>query len=296
MSEPIQSYPGQPYPAPAPNSNLKTAIGGGLLAALLVSNIYLLMQVHDMKADNIKSRDSVQAEIADLKENSTVASATSRKHLQQLNEDLESTRRQANSAASQAKREALTFAEQKTKQLEQQQQEASAKLSGDISEVKQSATTANAKIADVSGDVRNVKTQVESTKSELDRTISDLKRVTGDLGVTSGYVATNGKELAALKALGERNIFEFRLSKSKQPQRVGDVSLTLKKADAKHNRFTLDIVADDKLTEKKDKTLNEPVQFYTSKAHQPYEIVVNQVNKDQIVGYLSTPKVQSARN
>ncbi len=296
MSEPIQSYPGQPYPAPAGNSNLKTAIGGGLLAALLVSNVYLLMQVHDMKADSVKSRDAVQAEIADLKENNTVVSATSRKHIQQLNEDIESTRRQANSAASQAKREALTFAEQKTKQLEQQQRESSAKLSTDISEAKQSATTANAKIADVSGDVTNVKSQVESTKSELDRTISDLKKVTGDLGVTSGYVATNGKELAALKALGERNIFEFKLSKSKQAQRVGDVSLTLKKADAKHNRFTLDIVADDKLTEKKDKTLNEPVQFYTSKAHQPYEIVVNQVSKDQIVGYLSTPKVQSARN
>ena len=54
-------------------------------------------------------------------------------------------------------------------------------------------------------------------------------------------------------------------------------------------------MADDKLTEKKDKNVNEPVQFYTSKARQPYEIVVNQVQKDMIVGYLSTPKVQAAR-
>jgi len=125
---------------------------------------------------------------------------------------------------------------------------------------------------------------------------AELKRVTGDLGVTSGYVATNGKEIAALKRLGERNIIEINLSKAKQPQRVGDISLLLKKADPKRNRYTIEVVADDKTTEKKDRTINEPVQFYVAKAKQPYEIVINQVKKDQIVGYLATPKDQIARN
>jgi hypothetical protein len=46
----------------------------------------------------------------------------------------------------------------------------------------------------------------------------------------------------------------------------------------------------------KDRNTNEPIQFYVAKARQPYELVVNQVAKDQIVGYLSTPKVQSSRN
>ena len=125
---------------------------------------------------------------------------------------------------------------------------------------------------------------------------AELKKVTGDLGVTSGYVATNGKEIAALKRLGERNIIEINLSKAKQPQRVGDISLLLKKADPKRNRYTIEVVADDKTTEKKDRTINEPVQFYVAKAKQPYEIVINQVKKDQIVGYLATPKDQIARN
>src|SRR5205807_10145356 len=91
---------------------------------------------------------------------------------------------------------------------------------------------------------------------------AELKKVTGDLGVTSGYVATNGKEIAALKRLGERNIIEINLSKAKQPQRVGDISLLLKKADPKRNRYTIEVVADDKTTEKKDRTIHEPVQFY----------------------------------
>ena len=108
-------------------------------------------------------------------------------------------------------------------------------------------------------------------------------------------IATNSNELSALKRLGERNYFEFKIGRTKDRQRVGDVTLLLKKTDPKKNKYTVEVMADDKLTEKKDKNINEPVQFYTSKAKQPYELVVNQVQKDQIVGYLATPKEQAAR-
>jgi hypothetical protein len=130
----------------------------------------------------------------------------------------------------------------------------------------------------------------------LQKTIADLKSVTGDLGVQSGLVATNGKELAALKRLGERNYIDIKLGKTKKAQRFGDITLLLKNVDAKKNRFTVEVMADDKLTEKKDKSINEPVQFYTSKGGRlPYELVINQVQKNEIVGYLSTPKETVAR-
>ena len=112
---------------------------------------------------------------------------------------------------------------------------------------------------------------------------------------SSGLIATNGQELAALRRLGERNYVEFKLGKSKAPQRVGDISLMLKKTDPKKNRYSVDVLADDKTVPKTDKTINEPVQFVTSKSRTPYELIVNQVNKDQIVGYLSTPKETQAR-
>ena len=86
------------------------------------------------------------------------------------------------------------------------------------------------------------------------------------MGVQSGLIATNGSELAALKLRGERNYFEFKLGKTKQPQRVGDITLLLKKTDPKKNKYTVEVMADDKLTEKKDRNINEPVQFYTAKA------------------------------
>ncbi len=280
------------------NSNVKTALVGGALAALLVSNVYLFVQIHDLKADQVKSRQTLETQVEELKDSSTQVVATNRKHLESLKGDLEAARMQANQAASQAKREALSYTEQQTKRLEQGQQaaaEQTKKVAGELSEVKAVASTATAKLADVSGDVTTVKSQVATTQQNLDRTISDLKKVTGDLGVTSGYVATNGKELAMLKRLGERNYVEFTLPKGKNPQKVGNVTMLLKKADPKRNRFTFELMADDKKTEKKDRTVNEPIQFIMARAKQPYEIIVNEVRKDVIVGYLAEPRDQTAR-
>jgi hypothetical protein len=89
---------------------------------------------------------------------------------------------------------------------------------------------------------------------------------------------------------------QFTIQKAKQPQKVGDVAILLKKTDPKKNRYTIDLIADDKTVEKKDRVANEPLQFMTSKAKQPYEIVVNDVKKDTIIGYLSIPKVMNIRN
>jgi acetolactate synthase small subunit len=165
-----------------------------------------------------------------------------------------------------------------------------------INDVQQAATQTNAKIADVSTDVGGVKTHLSATDAELQKTISDLKSARGDLGVQSGLIATNATELSALRLKGERNYTDIKLTKKDKDKRFADITLTLKSVDAKRNKYTVDVMADDKHVEKKDKSLNEPVQFYTAKGgHTPYEIVINQVGKDQIVGYLATPKDSSSR-
>jgi hypothetical protein len=289
-----------PYEHPqSSGSNLTKALLGGAIAAVLVANVYLYVQLNDLKTRMVAAQDATQAEIEVLKENNTTMSASQRQRMETLQTDLANARREANVQASQVKKEALSFTEEKAQKLEQEQRAQAQKVSGELSDVnsqvKEVASTTNAKIAATNTDVSNVKTQVASTKSELEKTIGDLKKVTGDLGITSGYVATNGKEIEMLRKLGERNIFEFKLAKAKSPQRVGDVSLLLKKVDQKKNRFTFELTADDKLVEKKDRTINEPIQFMTSKAKQPYEIVINQVGKDLISGYLATPKVQEGR-
>lgn len=178
--------------------------------------------------------------------------------------------------------------------LSQAEQDANARLAKAQSAATRHADVvasqlAKKKLDGITTDVGAVKTDVASAKSAIEDTRSDLQRVRGDLGITSGLVATNSKQIQELRDLGDRNIYEFTLAKSGKMQKVGDVEPMLRKADTGHNRFSVDVLADDKRVEKKDRSVNEPVQFYTSKAHQPYELVVNQAEKNQVKGCLATP-------
>ncbi len=154
----------------------------------------------------------------------------------------------------------------------------------------QQVAAVSSEVSSVKTDVGGVKTDVATTKSDLQATRAQLQSMKGDLGVQSGLIATNHDELEILKHKGDRNYYEFTLNKDKKPQPVGTVSLELKKADVKKNRYTLVVIADDKQIEKKDKGTNEPVQFYTGKDKMLFELVVNTVNKNQVIGYISTPK------
>jgi len=286
---PQPPQPGYSLPPSQPdNSGLKTAILFGAVIALIAANIYLYTQIDGLKQQLVKVQGSLSTEVSRVQETGKAGNAAAQKNIDDLQVRLNEANKAASQAAGQAKVDATKRAAALKLELARQQEE----LQGQIAKVEETAST---KIGAVSTDVSNVRTEVATNKVEVDKTIAQLHSTQGDLGVQSGLIATNGKELAALKALNDRNYFEFSLGKTKTPQRVGDILLSLKKADAKRNRFTFEITADDKRVEKKDKSVNEPVQFYTSKARQPYEVVVNDVKQDHIAGYLATPKVQSAR-
>jgi hypothetical protein len=158
---------------------------------------------------------------------------------------------------------------------------------------KQTAQQVTAVASDVSSvktDVGGVKTDVAKTQTDLATTISQLMAVKGDLSSTNSVIARNHDELVILQHKGDRNYYEFTLTKG-QKKPVGTVSLELKKTDPKKNKFTLNILADDKNYEKKDRNVNEPLQFYSGKDPALFEIVVNSISsKNQITGYLTTPK------
>jgi hypothetical protein len=144
-------------------------------------------------------------------------------------------------------------------------------------------------VGSVKTEVGSVRSDVDTARSNIEVAKTELQRMRGDLGLMSGLVATNGKEIQTLRDLGDRNIYEFTLSKGHR-QPVSTVSLELKKVDRKKGKFTLNVVADDRTIEKKDRTLYEPMQFYTGRDKMLYEVVVMSVDKDKISGYLSAPK------
>ena len=187
----------------------------------------------------------------------------------------------------------LADAKSRAETIRKQQAASDQRLSQEISAAQKES---DAKIGAVATDVTGAKKDIESTRSDLEATKSKLDRATGDMGVMSGLIARNHDDLEEIKRKGDRNYYEFTLQKAKSAQRVGPVQLKLDKADQKKSRYTMTVLADDKSIEKKDKTAGEPVQFYVkgSARSAPYEIVVFDVGKNQITGYLATPKEASA--
>jgi len=142
----------------------------------------------------------------------------------------------------------------------------------------------------VKTDVGKVKDDVTATRSDLESTKAKLERAIGDLNKESELIATTHDELELLKHRGDRNYYEFTLTKGKDTTHVATVGLQLKQTDPKKGQFTLYVLADDKKIEKKDKSINEPLQFYAGRDHNLFEVVVNNVDKNKVTGYLATPK------
>lgn len=183
--------------------------------------------------------------------------------------------------------EELNRARSLAQSIRKQQEASDEVLLSQIDKVKAESA---AEISKVAGDVTGAKSEIDATRKDLEATKSGLQRVVGDAGVMSGLIARNKEEVDDLKRRGERNVFDFDLRKTKDMQKVGPVQLRLQKSDPKKYKYTLTVFADDKSVEKKDKNVNEPVQFYVRGTRTPYEIVVFELSKDRAVGYLTTPK------
>ena len=174
--------------------------------------------------------------------------------------------------------------------LQREQKEIATRVEAEAEQNKQQFGAVSGAVTGVKTDVVKVKDDVNATKTDLEATKAKLEHAIGDLNKESELIATTHDELELLKHKGDRNYYEFTLSKGKDISHVATVGLQLKSTDPKKGQFTLYVVADDKKTEKKDKSINEPLQFYAGKDHSLFEVVVNTVDKNKVSGYLATPK------
>ena len=130
------------------------------------------------------------------------------------------------------------------------------------------------------GDLNGVKSDLETTKNNLSMT-------RGEFGT---LIARNHDEIDQLRRIGERDYFEFTLTGKGNRSKVGDLMVELRGTNAKKNQFTLALYVDDMRLEKKNRAIDEPIYFYTRGTRAPLELVVNQIGKDKVVGYMSVPK------
>jgi hypothetical protein len=136
-----------------------------------------------------------------------------------------------------------------------------------------------------------VDTRVSQVDSNLTKTISDLNMARSELGT---LIARNHDEIDLLRRKGERDYVEFTIAGKNQPQKVGNVTIELKGTNDKKNRANLVVTVEDKRYEDKNRATNQPLIFYTTDSHTPEEVVINRVSKNQISGYVSVPKANTA--
>jgi hypothetical protein len=141
-------------------------------------------------------------------------------------------------------------------------------------------------------DVNKLGTDVNGVKTDLDATKNNLNMTRGEFGT---LIAKNHDEVEELRRLGERDYYEFTIAKKGQREKVGDLMVELRGVNAKKNVYTVDIYVDDTRYDKKNRSVNEPIYFFTHGSHAPLEFTVNQVGKDKIAGYLSVPKATTTQ-
>jgi multidrug efflux pump subunit AcrA (membrane-fusion protein) len=240
-----------------------------LLAAVYVAtSLYLLIDMRGRLSKVAQDQAATQAEIADLTKRMQSAEAEA----ETLGQQVGITKKELAARAQQLQRSQRATEER----LAKEQKEQISAVSGEVAGVKT--------------DVGGVKTDVASTKADLEATKAKLQSTIGDLGLQSGLVAKTRDDLELLKHRGDRSYYEFTLLKGAKPQPVSTVSLQIKKVDPKRGKFTLNVTSDDKTIEKKDRNVNEPIQFYTGRDHMLYELVVWTLDKNKATGYVSTPK------
>ncbi len=256
---------------PEPQSNVGKWILIALAVAFAAASSFFIYDQHGKLEKITADQAASQKEIGDLTKRMQSAEADSETLAQQVG---------------MTKKELATRADE----LQHQQQVSAARIAAQAAEEKKDVGAVAGEVGSVKTDVGGVKTDVAATKASLEATISKLQGTIGDLGVQSGLIANTRSDLEALKHKGDRQYYEFSLLKGAQPQAFSTVALQLKKADPKRGKYTLNVTADDKTIEKKDRNQSEPVQFYTGRDHMLYELVVWTVDKNKITGYLSTPK------
>lgn len=269
-----------------------------LIACLIGATLHLYLELGSTRSEMAGQLKLHEEQIAQLEGAVNRASNTVDTKVSELQGAVRTAQTELSKTAQQVESKFMGQTQKLAKEIEQakqqqsKQQQVLSEVDGELEQLKEVTTKTGSELGSLSGKVATVSELSEKNRDDLEATIRDLKSVKGDLGVQSGLIATNAGELNALRQLGERDYFEFDLRKEKASKRYGNVSIRLRKADEKRNKYNIEIWVDDKKMEKKDKNLLEPVQFYSYGTRIPSEIVVNKLEKDHIVGYVSVPKLQ----
>lgn len=267
-----------------------------LIFVLLLAVVYLFYDSAQSKRAYQVQIDKMADQIRNLEESGRLVESSISGQVSRLKSDIvgakQATQEEIKKTAAQIQAEG-----QKTKHELSQALANKADTSQVEAQVQAAKTEAETRIGKVSTEVGGVKTEVGAVKSDLESTRRDLEGTQRQLvdvrDTLSAAVAKNANELSQLRLKGERDYVEFILPNKDEQTKVEDIRMMLTKTDHKKGKFSLKIIADDSQLEKKDRVINEPIQFLVGQNRVRYEVVINWVQKNKAGGYLSIPKDKS---
>ncbi len=290
---------GKPAQPPSPGktvSLIPEGIKTGLLFVLLVAVVFLLY-------DSYRSQRTTQAQLAQINEQIKGLEKSGEARITALKGEISDVASSTQEAVGSTKAEFKKTAQQI--QLEGQRTKAELNQAiaskADSADVQAFKTDADSKFGQVKSEVGGVKNEVGTVKTDVGTVKTDLQNTRRELEGTqrqlvdvretlTAAVAKNAAELDVLRRRGERDYYEFTIPKKNQITKVEDIRVSLKKTDPGKGKFSIDIMVDDNRIEKKDRNVNEPLQFLVGKNRLRYELVINWIQKDRAGGYLSIPK------
>ena len=212
------------------------------IGVALVAIVGLFIGAHQLATQVARLNDSTQAQIARLSDQVAQSGTESAKQAELVAQEAHDIAASVEEKSRSEMRKSAATLSAKLAEQGQTERQTQQQVAGELENLKAAGTDASSKLNAISGDVSSVKGDVASTQAEVEKTGSELKRMTGDMGVMSGLIATNAGQLSALKDLGERNYQEFDIKRTGGLQKIGAIQLALSKADPKRNRFTLDVL------------------------------------------------------
>jgi len=262
-------------------SGVKFVVVFVVLAVLTVGEFYVLGRMNSLRDELTTQQNQLRDDLSgqlrsQVSDRLTTLQRQNAEALEAVKSEIDQAAKRVGAQGGELKR-ARTLVEQ----LQDQQRVQSAELKQQLAQ-----KADQQQVGALTQDVSATKNDLSSTQKAVSTLASDLGMARSEMGT---LIARNHDDIEYLRKLGDRDYFEFTLTRN-EPAKVAGVGLTLSKTNVKRYRFNVITLADDLAVERKDCTINAPVFFYVNGSKKPYELVVNRVESNQVKGYVSTPK------
>jgi hypothetical protein len=261
----------------------------GAAAVLFAADAYLMRQIHGFSQDVTRMERSMVADLGRIRQEAAEANDAHHDGIEVLAAELVAAKYETAAEAGDARTDAQRYAERLAKRVVESRRIERRWVDAELTNVREVMDAADESTRRLARDLREVRAASATTRTANAGAATRERLFLSDIGSLKRIAANHRDELAASRAAAARDIFQFVIKKTGEPKEIGGVSILLRHADSKRARYSVEIVAGGRKIEANDRTAHEPVRFYTG-ARAPLELVVDEIGKDEIRGFVSVPR------